>query len=350
MPDHPLRKATVLGGGSFGTAIATILAENHFVTRLWVRDQETAAAINEARENTRYLPGAELPPNLVATDSLPAAIEGAELIFIAIPSKAFEEVLEQARELVADGTMVVSCTKGIYAKDFLLMSQLLAREWPQARIGVLSGPNLAREIVERKFTGTVIASQDAELCQHVQTSLGCGYFRVYDNNDVFGVELAGALKNIYAIASGMAAAMQMGENARSFLMTRSLAEMGRFAVHLGANPMTFLGLAGVGDLIVTCTSPLSRNYQVGFQLGQGKSLDEAVAALGQTAEGVNTVRLVAERAREQGIYMPIVTGLYLILFKQMSLVEVARQLMQGEHSHDVEFQWSAAPASTGTQP
>src|SRR5690606_33461013 len=200
------RKATVLGGGSFGTAIATILADNDYATRLWVRDQETVSAINEARENTRYLPGAELPANLTATDSLEDAIGGAELVFIAIPSKAFKEVLDQARGQIAPGTLVVSCTKGIYADGFLLMSQLLEREWPQARIGVLSGPNLAREIVERKFTGSVIASQDVELCKHVQESLGCDYFRVYDNSDVFGVELAGALKNIYAIASGIAAA------------------------------------------------------------------------------------------------------------------------------------------------
>lgn len=331
------RKATVLGGGSFGTAIATILAENDYATRLWVRDQETASAINEARENTRYLPGAELPANLTATDSLEDAIGGAELVFIAIPSKAFKEVLDQARAQIAPGTLVVSCTKGIYADGFLLMSQLLEREWPQARIGVLSGPNLAREIVERKFTGSVIASRDAALCRHVQESLGCDYFRVYDNSDVFGVELAGALKNIYAIASGIAAAIGVGENSRSFLITRSLAEMSRFAVQMGANPMTFLGLAGVGDLIVTCSSSLSRNYQVGFQLGQGKTLDQAVAALGQTAEGVNTVKLVAERAEAQDIYMPIATGLYHILFKQASLAAVATRLMQGEHNHDVEF-------------
>lgn len=331
------RKAVVLGGGSFGTAIATILAENAYRTHLWVRDQETANAINDARENTRYLPGAELPPNLTATDSLEEAIAGAELVFMAIPSKAFMDVLERARGEIAPGTIVVSCTKGIYADGFLLMSQLLAREWPQARIGVLSGPNLAREIVERKFTGSVIASTDADLCQHVQESLGCDYFRVYDNADVFGVELAGALKNIYAIASGMAAAIGVGENSRSFLITRSLAEMSRFAVQQGADPMTFLGLAGVGDLIVTCSSSLSRNYQVGFQLGQGKSLKQAVATLGQTAEGVNTVRLVAERAQQEGIYMPIATGLYHILFKGVSLADVATRLMQGEHNHDVEF-------------
>ncbi len=333
-------KATVLGGGSFGTAIATILAENDFDTKLWVRDAETAEAINEASENSRYLPGAELPANLEATDSLRQATADSRLVFIAIPSKAFKDVLEQARDNIADGTLVVSCTKGIYADGFLLMSQLLEKEWPQARVGVLSGPNLAREVVERKFTGTVIASRDSALCGYVQEALGCDYFRVYDNRDVYGVELAGALKNIYAIASGIAAAIGVGENSRSFLITRSLAEMSRFAVRQGANPMTFLGLAGVGDLIVTCSSSLSRNYRVGYQLGQGKSLDEAIEALGQVAEGVNTVRLVAEKAKEQAIYMPIATGLYHILFKQASLSDVAHGLMLGEHNHDVEFQLS----------
>jgi glycerol-3-phosphate dehydrogenase (NAD(P)+) len=337
-------KAAVLGGGSFGTAISTILAQNGYATRLWVRDQETAVVINQEGENPRYLPGAELPSNLKATGSLEEAISEAELVFIAIPSTAFMEVLECAREQVPPGTVVVSCTKGIHADGFLLMSQLLAREWPQVRVGVLSGPNLAREIVEQKFTGSVIASRDKSLCEHVQKSLSCDYFRVYDNVDVFGVELAGALKNIYAIASGMAAAMGVGENSRSFLITRSLAEMSRFAVRLGANPMTFLGLAGVGDLIVTCSSHLSRNFQVGFQLGQGKTLQEAVAALGQTAEGINTVKLVAGKADEMGVYMPIASGLCEILFRGRQLAEIAVQLMQGEHNHDVEFLAGSGPA------
>lgn len=337
--------SVVLGGGSFGTAIASILAQNHHATRLWVRDEETAAAINQEGENSRYLPGAELPANLTACDSLVEAIAGAELVFVAIPSKAFREVLSQASEHIAAGTIVISCTKGIDADGFLLMSQLLERQLPQARIGVLSGPNLAREIVEKKFTGSVVASQDAELCRQVQEALSCDTFRVYDNPDVFGVELAGALKNIYAIASGVAAAMGVGENSRSFLLTRSLAEMSRFAVRLGANPMTFLGLAGVGDLICTCSSSLSRNFRVGEQLGQGKSLEQSVEALGQTAEGVNTVKLVAEKARELEVYMPIATGLYQILFEQQPLSAVAHQLMQGEHNHDVEFQARGAAAS-----
>lgn len=329
--------AVVLGGGSFGTAMATILAENGHQARLWVRDPETVAAINEQRENTRYLPGTALPEGVVATESLEQALDGAGLVFVALPSKAFADVLPQARLLIAEGTIVVSCTKGVHADGFLLMSQLLQREWPQARIGVLSGPNLAREVVEKRFSGTVIASADRALCERIQNALTCSYFRVYDNADMFGVELAGALKNIYAIATGMAAAIGVGENSSAFLITRSLAEMSRFAVKLGANPLTFLGLAGVGDLIVTCSSSLSRNYRVGYAIGQGKSVEEAVAELGQTAEGVNTVRLVTAKAEELGVYMPIAAGLYEILFSGKPMQSVITGLMGGEHNHDVEF-------------
>ena len=331
-------KAAILGGGSFGTAMASILAANGHGVNLWVRDPETAAAINLDRENSRYLPGKELPEGVNATDSLEDALAEASMVFVAIPSKAFADVLAQARQWVPDGTMVISCTKGIYSDGFLLMSELLHQYWPHTRIGVLSGPNLAKEIVEQKFTGTVVASADSELCQTVQTALSCDYFRVYDNPDIYGVELGGALKNIYAVASGMAAAIGVGENSRSFLITRALAEMSRFAVELGANPMTFLGLSGVGDLIATCTSSLSRNYQVGFQLGQGKSLEEAVEALGQTAEGINTILLVADKAAELDVYMPLATALYQVVYHQQPLEIVIQQLMSGEYKHDVEFQ------------
>lgn len=334
--------AAILGGGSFGTAMASILAENGHRTRLWVRDPETAAAINEDRENPRYLPGQALPEGVHATEDLDEALGGADLIFVAVPSSAFVEVLRQARVRVAENTLVVSCTKGIHEQGFLLMSQLLEREWPHTRIGVLSGPNLAREIVERKFTGTVIASADSALCQTIQIALGCEYFRVYDNPDLYGVELGGALKNIYAVASGMAAAVGIGENSRSFMLTRALAEMSRFAVELGANPLTFLGLAGVGDLIATCSSSLSRNYQVGHQLGQGHSLEEAVARLGQTAEGINTIKLVAVRARELGVYMPLATALYEIIYQHKPLDTMIARLMGGEHKHDVEFSFHGA--------
>lgn len=333
----PRRPVAVLGGGSFGTAMTKIVADNGYQTRLWVRDPETAAVINASRENARYLPGAELPDSVVATESLEEALDGAGMVFVAVPSKAFVDVLGQAARWVPDGTLAVSCTKGIHADGFLLMSQLLGRLWPKARVGVLSGPNLAKEIVEQRFTGTVVASEDEGLCHAVQEALSCRYFRVYDNHDMFGVELAGALKNIYAMATGMAAALGVGENSRAFLITRSLAEMSRFAVRLGANPMTFLGLAGVGDLIVTCSSSLSRNYRVGHMVGSGKSLEQALEELGQTAEGVNTVQLVAAHARENDIYMPIACGLHDILFAGRPLQEVISGLMLGEHTHDVEF-------------
>ncbi|WP_284456123.1 NAD(P)H-dependent glycerol-3-phosphate dehydrogenase [Alloalcanivorax xenomutans] len=334
--------AAILGGGSFGTAMASILAENCHGTRLWVRDPETAAAINEDRENPRYLPGQALPAGVVASESLEEVLKGADLVFVAVPSSAFVEVLGQARDWVPDGTIVVSCTKGILEDGFLLMSQVLQREWPHTRVGVLSGPNLAREIVERKFTGTVIASGDEELRATIQKALSCDYFRVYDNPDLYGVELGGALKNIYAVASGMAAAIGVGENSRSFMLTRALAEMSRFAVGLGANPLTFLGLAGVGDLIATCSSSLSRNYRVGYELGQGKSLEQAVADLGQTAEGINTIKLVAERARELQVYMPLATALYDIIYDHQPLDTMVMRLMSGEHKHDVEFSFHGA--------
>lgn len=335
--------AAILGGGSFGTAMASILAANGHATTIWVRDPETADTINLDRENPRYMPGAELPAGVNATDNLQEALSDATLVFVAIPSKAFVEVLRQARQWVAKDTMVISCTKGIYGEGFLLMSELLAQEWPHARIAVLSGPNLAKEIVEQKFTGTVIASPDEDLCHTVQAALSCDYFRVYDNPDIYGVELGGALKNIYAVASGMAAAIGVGENSRSFMITRSLAEMSRFAVELGANPMTFLGLSGVGDLIATCSSSLSRNYQVGFQLGQGKTVDQAVASLGQTAEGLNTIKLVADKAAELNVYMPLTTALYQVVYHDHPLETVIYQLMSGEYKHDVEFQLAGGP-------
>ena len=204
------------------------------------------------------------------------------------------------------GKMLVSTTKGIEARTFKLMSQILEEIAPDARIGVLSGPNLAKEVADHALTATVIASEDEELCLCVQQALHGRTFRVYASADRFGVELGGALKNVYAIMSGMAAALGMGENTKSMLITRALAEMTRFAVKLGANPMTFLGLAGVGDLIVTCSSPKSRNYQVGYALGQGLSLDEAVQRLGEVAEGVNTLKVLKARAEELEVYMPLV--------------------------------------------
>lgn len=336
MSDQPMRVA-VLGGGSFGTALASIAADNGAEVRQWLRDPELAAQINREHRNGRYLPDYAINPAVVASTAMGEVLEGADLVLVSIPSKAFREVVRQARPWLDARQILVSTTKGIQEEGFKLMSELLEEETGFAHIGVISGPNLASEIAQKQLTATVIASDDAETRTRVQTALGCEYFRVYASNDRFGVELGGALKNIYAIAAGMAAALGMGENTRSMLMTRALAEMSRFAVNQGANPMTFLGLAGVGDLIVTCSSALSRNYRVGQALGEGRTLDQAVEALGQVAEGVNTVRLVRDKAREDGVYMPLAEGLYQVLFAGVPAREMARLLMQGEQSSDVEF-------------
>ncbi|NLC20994.1 MAG: NAD(P)H-dependent glycerol-3-phosphate dehydrogenase, partial [Halomonadaceae bacterium] len=274
MADEPMRVA-VLGGGSFGTALASIAADNGASVYQWLRDAELAAQINREHRNSRYLPDYAINPAVRASNDMQEVLVDAELVLVAIPSKAFRDVVRQARPWLNAEQILVSTTKGIQEEGFKLMSQILEEETGFAHIGVISGPNLASEIAQKQLTATVVASDDDLTRTRIQQALSCDYFRVYASDDRYGVELGGALKNIYAIAAGMAAALGMGENTRSMLMTRALAEMGRFAVSLGANPMTFLGLAGVGDLIVTCSSQLSRNYRVGFALGQGKNLDEA---------------------------------------------------------------------------
>lgn len=328
---------TVLGGGSFGTAIANIIAANGHRTFLWMRDPDCAAQTQADRENSRYLPGYPLVEGLEVTSDLEKAVAQSDLVFVSIPSHSFRAVTRQIAPLLRADAMVISTAKGIEPEGFTLMSQILEQELPGHAIGVLSGPNFAKEIVSHQQTGTVIASDNAELISRVQACLRSETFRVYANHDRHGVELGGALKNIYAIVCGMAAALGAGHNTQAMLLTRSLAEMGRFASAMGANPMTFLGLSGVGDLILTCTSDLSRNYRVGYALGQGKPLEEIVAGLGQVAEGVNTLRQVKQKADELGVYMPLVTGLYQVLVDGEAIADVARQLMLGEQNHDVEY-------------
>ncbi|WP_242667300.1 NAD(P)H-dependent glycerol-3-phosphate dehydrogenase [Parendozoicomonas haliclonae] len=327
---------TVLGGGSFGTALADIAARKGHVVRQWMRSEEQAAEMNRTHINQRYLPEYEVSEQIEATSNFDYAVSGCDLIFVAIPSQHFRSVVSRLQGKVGEA-MIISTTKGVEAETFDLMSEILHEEVPGSRIGVLSGPNLAKEIMARQITATVIASEDEELCQLVQDILHCDYFRVYSNHDRYGVELGGALKNIYAIVAGLATALGMGDNTRSMLITRGLAEMSRFAVKLGANPLTFLGLAGVGDLIVTCESRLSRNFRVGYALGEGKSLEQAQQELGQVAEGVNTLSLVRAKAREMDVYMPIVDGLYAIIIENKNIRDVTSTMMMREQKTDVEF-------------
>ncbi|SDG98204.1 glycerol-3-phosphate dehydrogenase (NAD(P)+) [Pseudomonas flavescens] len=326
----------VLGGGSFGTAIANLLAQNGHRVLHWMRDPVQAEAIRSKRENPRYLKGVRVLDAVEPTTDLAGALNSCRLAFVALPSSALRQVLQPVSALLA-GKLLVSTTKGIEAQTFKLMSQILEEVAPAARIGVISGPNLAREIAAHTLTATVVASEDEALCREVQAVLHGPTFRVYASADRFGVELGGALKNVYAIIAGMAAALGMGENTKSMLITRALAEMTRFAVQLGANPMTFLGLAGVGDLIVTCSSPKSRNYQVGFALGEGLSLEEAVERLGEVAEGVNTIKVLKAKSDQLQVYMPLVAGLHAILFEGRTLDQVIEALMRAEPKTDVDF-------------
>ena len=332
-----IKSVSVLGGGSFGTAIAKVLSENGYSVTWWMRNPEQAEEIRTRRENSRYHPGVILNERINPVTDIGYAIGSADLVFVVIPSKAFRDTIRAAAHHFRPDQMVVSNTKGIEREGFRLMSEVLREELPDVRVGVLSGPNLAGELVQREITASVIASKDLRLREAVQEVLGNEYFRIYANVDVYGVELGGALKNIYAVVSGLAAALGMGENTKAMLLTRSLAEMSRFAVSMGANPMTFLGLSGVGDLMVTCTSSLSRNYRIGYAIGQGKDLEEAIEELGQVAEGVRTLELVHEKAEELGIYMPLVRGLYEILYNRASIRDVVSALMGAAQNSDVEF-------------
>ncbi len=330
-------RVAVLGGGSFGTALANIIADNQHDVVLWLRNAERAQEINERHINTEYLPDFPLNPALRAETDLASALRGSDIIFMAVPSSSCRDVAREAARSIKPGSILISTTKGIEANGFLLMSQVLREEIQGVRLGVMSGPNLAKEIAAKQLTATVIASADDDLNATVQDLLHCGYFRVYASNDMFGVELGGALKNVYAIMSGMAAARGIGQNTISMLLTRALAEMSRFAVRMGADPLTFLGLSGVGDLIVTCMSPLSRNYQVGYALGKGRDIDSICAELGQVAEGINTLKLLKERADALQVRMPLVNGLYEVLHNGRGVEQVVGALMSGEQNRDVEF-------------
>ena len=327
----------VLGGGSFGTALADLLAEKGIDTRLWMRDQALAESINRERRNDKYLPEHVLSADVRATTNLEEAIDEAGTVFVAVPSVSCREVARMLAAFLPDAAFVVSTTKGLAPDRFALMSEILREELPAMSLGVISGPNIAVEIARRQLSATVVASKDEKLRAAVQEQLHTKFFRVYANDDVIGVELAGVLKNIYGIVGGIGDSLEVGRNTGAMIITRALAEMTRFAVDYGADPMTFLGLAGAGDLITTCTSPFSRNFQLGQRLGLGDSLEEALSKIKGTVEGVNTVRQLHERIKDCDIYMPLAAGMHRILFEGAAIDEMIKELMASDQRDDVDF-------------
>ena len=334
-----IKKIAVLGGGSFGTVLANIAASNGNNVSLWVRDSEQALRINSEGANSTYHPELKLSSNIAASENLEEVLKDSDIILIATPSIIFENIVQRIVPLIEGGAHIISCTKGIKLDPFRSMSDIISMnvDLNINSVGVLSGPNLAREIAENKVAGTVIASTSDVLITCVKDALSSDSFKVYSSNDIQGVELAGALKNIYAIICGMADAMGVGENAVGLILTRSMAEMSRFAVAKGANPITFLGLAGMGDLVATCTSNLSRNFQLGTYLGGGLSLKEAKDRVGQVAEGVRTLEVIKEESSNLNIKMPLVDSLHDIIYKSSSPKTLIDDLVKNPHEVDVEF-------------
>ena len=333
---NSLNKVAVLGGGSFGTVLANLAASNGFNVSLWVRDSDQALRINSEGANTSYHPELKLSENIVASDNLNEVLDNAEIIFIATPSIIFEKIVDRISEFIDPDSFIISCTKGILDDPYRSLSEIISIKLSN-KIGVLSGPNLAKEIAENKLAGTVIASPDEDLLVTVKSVLSSKHFKIYSSKDMYGVELAGALKNIYAIVCGMAESLEVGENAIGLILTRSMAEMSRFAVAKGANPITFLGLSGMGDLVATCMSNLSRNYQLGFNIGTGMSLLEAKNKVGQVAEGVRTLEIVRNESSRLNIKMPLVESMYNIIYKEASPESIIDDLLNNPHEVDVEF-------------
>ena len=331
-----LNKVAVLGGGSFGTVLANLAASNGFSVSLWVRDSDHALRINSEGANTSYHPELKLSESIVASDNLNDVLENAEIIFIATPSIIFEKIVDRISEFIDSDSFIISCTKGILDDPYRSLSEIVSLKLKN-KIGVLSGPNLAKEIAENKLAGTVIASSDEDLLIKVKSVLSSKYFKIYSSKDMQGVELAGALKNIYAVVCGMAESLEVGENAIGLILTRSMAEMSRFAVAKGANPITFLGLSGMGDLVATCMSNLSRNYQLGFNIGSGMTLLEAKNKVGQVAEGVRTLEIVRNESSRLNIKMPLVESMYNIIYKEASPESIIDDLLNNPHEVDVEF-------------
>ncbi len=334
------KQVAVLGGGSFGTVLANIAASNGYQVSLWVRDAEQALRINSEGANATYHPELRLSDNITADEDLASVIMDTQFILVATPSIIFEEVISRLEPLISPSVTVISCTKGIKSQPFRTMTDIITQHLGHIigdKVGVLSGPNLAKEIAEEKLAGTVIACENEGIAFEIKSMLSSNTFKVFSSQDIQGVELAGALKNIYAICCGIAHAKLVGENALGFIVTRSMAEMSRFAVAKGANPITFLGLAGMGDLMATCTSKLSRNFQLGELIAEDLSLFEAKERIGQVAEGAKTLEVVYHEARKMNVKMPLVTSLYEILYSDASSEQLIQDLLDHPNEVDVEF-------------
>ncbi|PHA03618.1 NAD(P)H-dependent glycerol-3-phosphate dehydrogenase [Bacillus pseudomycoides] len=334
-----MKKITVVGAGSWGTALAMVLADNGHDVRLWGNRMELMNEINEKHENSRYLPGITLPANIVAYSSLEEALAGVDTVLLVVPTKAYREVLGDMKELVSQPMTWIHASKGIEPGTSKRISEVIEEEIPAHLIRdvvVLSGPSHAEEVGLRQATTVTSAAKRMEAAEEVQDLFMNSYFRVYTNPDIVGVELGGALKNIIALAAGITDGLGLGDNAKAALMTRGLTEIARLGRKMGGNPLTFAGLTGMGDLIVTCTSVHSRNWRAGNLLGKGCSLNEVLDNMGMVVEGVRTTKAAHEMAKKMNVEMPITAALYDVLFNEKSVKDAVGTLMGRVRKHEVE--------------
>ncbi|MEM9991739.1 MAG: NAD(P)H-dependent glycerol-3-phosphate dehydrogenase [Bacteroidota bacterium] len=317
----------LLGGGSWGTTVASLTARN-VPTKLWARDEQTVNDINQNHRNEKYLPGLELTESLTATTSLQEAVEDADVIVMGIPAQHFRSVLQTAKPHIRPWVPIVSLSKGLEQGTRMRMTEIIEEVMPGHPAGLLTGPNLAREILAGQAAASVIAMVDDTIGKALQEVFRTGLFRVYTNEDVIGCELGGALKNIIAIAVGMGDGTGAGDNTRSAIITRGLAELTRLGVAMGGKPETFAGLAGMGDLVATCTSKLSRNRHVGEQLGKGRALSEIIEEMSMVAEGVKSCSVVMDLAKKYGVQMPITHEVYQVIHEGNTAIDAFRGLLQ----------------------
>ncbi|HEY7544488.1 MAG TPA: NAD(P)H-dependent glycerol-3-phosphate dehydrogenase [Blastocatellia bacterium] len=324
------KRVAVIGAGSWGTALAAVAARNHHQVSMWAREQEVAQTINRAHRNPFYLSDCALPENIMATTSIEEALTDADFAIIVVPSHAMREMMIQMRNHLRGEMILTTATKGVENGTLMRMTEVIAdvlKEKFAPRLTALSGPSFAREVMRGDPTAIVAASVDREAARVIQSELSSSSFRIYTNSDVAGVELGGAVKNVVAIAAGVVSGMGLGHNSIAAIITRGLAEITRLATSEGARAATMAGLAGLGDLVLTCTGNLSRNRHVGVELGRGRKLDEILAGMREVAEGVKTTQAIYEISRRNQIDMPITESVHALLYEDRPAREAMIELM-----------------------